>query len=85
MPSLDYLPEGSKEVRAHAVTPFIDNGRMLLPESADFLADFLDEHAKFPAGKYDDMVDTTSMAGLILARAGISDMSVAMGEKVSQW
>jgi predicted phage terminase large subunit-like protein len=80
-----YTPVGSKIVRAHATTPYIENGMMLLPESADFLADFLQEHSQFPAGKHDDQVDTTTMAGLILARTSGTVTVVEIPEKVSAW
>ena len=80
-----YTPIGSKVVRAHATTPYIENGMMLLPEGAPFLADFLDEHSKFPAGAHDDQVDTTTMAGLILARTGDTVISVEVPAKESAW
>lgn len=55
-------PIGSKEVRAHAVTPIIDNGRVFLPKNAPYLYDFLDETAHFPDGAHDDIVDALTMA-----------------------
>ena len=80
-----YTPIGSKIVRAHATTPYIENGVMLLPEEAPFLADFLSEHSKFPAGKHDDQVDTTTMAGIILAKSSGTVTVVEVPEKVSVW
>lgn len=85
LPVRAYMPDGAKIVRAHAVSPYVENGRMLLPESHPLLADFLDEHSKFPAGAHDDMVDTTSMAGIILARPGSSVNVITTAEKVSAW
>ncbi len=57
------LPAGSSKIsRADGVTSFVEAGRVHLPEDATWVADFVDEHAAFPTGKHDDMVDTTSMA-----------------------
>lgn len=57
------LPAGmSKEARAEAVSPEVEAKRVFLPEDAPWVADFIEEHAVFPAGAHDDQVDTTSMA-----------------------
>lgn len=48
--------------RAYAVTPTIEAGRVYLPESAPWLADFLDEMAVFPNGEHDDTVDSVTQA-----------------------
>ena len=49
-----------KITRANDVAPFIESGRVYLPEQADWLSDFITEHAQFPNGAHDDQVDTTS-------------------------
>ena len=49
-----------KITRALDVAPFIESGRVYLPEQADWLSDFITEHAQFPNGAHDDQVDTTS-------------------------
>ena len=46
--------------RANDVAPFIESGRVYLPEKAEWLNDFIVEHAQFPNGAHDDQVDTTS-------------------------
>lgn len=51
-----------KVARANAVTPYIEAGRVYLPDSAPWVEDFIEEHAAFDAGAHDDQVDTTSMA-----------------------
>jgi predicted phage terminase large subunit-like protein len=51
-----------KMVRAQAVTPLIEAGKVFLPESAPWIADFLDELAAFPTGVHDDIVDSVSQA-----------------------
>lgn len=51
-----------KVARANAITPLIESGCVFLPEEADWLADFLDEHVAFPNSEHDDQVDTTTQA-----------------------
>lgn len=55
-------PEGGKESRASAVTPQVEAAQVFLPEGAPWIQAFVDEHAQFPKGKHDDMVDQTSQA-----------------------
>lgn len=56
----------SKVSRAEAVTPNVEGKRTFIPEltddTVDWLDDWLTEHDRFPTGKHDDQVDTTSMA-----------------------
>lgn len=64
------IPAGaSKVARAEGVTPIVEGGRAFIPETADWLDDWLTEHEKFPFGANDDQVDTTSMG---LTRFGLS-------------
>jgi len=51
----------NKVIRAHAISPLIEQGRVFLPSKASWLPTFLNEHAKFPNGKNDDLVDTTTI------------------------
>ena len=51
-------PEGSKLARANAVTGIIESGNVLLPRYADFTGEFIEEHAAFPNGVNDDLVDS---------------------------
>ncbi|MCB9617761.1 MAG: phage terminase large subunit, partial [Sandaracinus sp.] len=53
-------PEGDKIVRLEARTAVIEAGHVWLPESAPWLADFLDEILAFPGGRFDDQVDSFS-------------------------
>jgi len=85
LPIRAYKPDGSKEVRAHAVTPYIENGTVFLPERHPLLAEFLEEHGKFPAGKHDDMVDTTTMALELMARRVASMPNLGGAVKESAW
>jgi predicted phage terminase large subunit-like protein len=57
-----YKPTASKEVRARAQTPRMENGFVHLPEQAHWLADLLHEFLMFPNGRHDDQVDSVSQA-----------------------
>ncbi len=57
-----FKPEGDKIIRMHARTPIIENGRVFLPKTADWLEDFEQELSVFPRGKHDDQVDSLSQA-----------------------
>lgn len=62
VPVVGYNPDTDKVSRAHSVTPYIEAGRVYIPNSAEWLHDWLDEHEMFPMGAHDDAVDTTTMA-----------------------
>ena len=51
-------PKGSKVARANAVTGIIESGNVYLPRYADFTSEFIEEHASFPNGVNDDLVDS---------------------------
>lgn len=53
----DKAPTESKEVRAKAVTPFVEAGRVYLPEYAHWLDEFYHEVVGFPKVKHDDILD----------------------------
>jgi predicted phage terminase large subunit-like protein len=57
-------PDGSKEARASAVSPFVEAGAVHLPapELAPWVVGFVEEHAAFPNSAHDDQVDATSQA-----------------------
>jgi predicted phage terminase large subunit-like protein len=57
-------PDGSKEARARAVTPFIEAGSIYLPapEVCPWVGDFIQEHSGFPNGAHDDQVDAATQA-----------------------
>jgi predicted phage terminase large subunit-like protein len=48
-----------KVTRAHDAAPFIESGRVMLPESAPWINDYLDEFRQFPNGSHDDQIDPT--------------------------
>lgn len=77
-------PEGNKQARASAVTPFVEAGNVYLPlpARAPWISAFVDEHSSFPTGTHDDQVDATSQA---LARLMLAPSSTAfLDELVSE-
>lgn len=52
--------QSSKEFRFDGVMPVFEAGRVYFPEYAPWLADLVSELLAFPAGTYDDQVDSTS-------------------------
>jgi predicted phage terminase large subunit-like protein len=71
-------PDGSKEARAAAVSPFVEAGSVFLPspEMAPWVAGYIEEHAAFPNSAHDDRVDATSQALNRLLLAPILDGSL---------
>ena len=60
LPVIPVTPELAKEVRVEAVTPTIEAGRVVLPETAQWLADYEGELTMFPMVEHDDQTDSTS-------------------------
>jgi predicted phage terminase large subunit-like protein len=61
-------------MRLYAQTAKFENGLVLLPSSASWLADYIGELTSFPGGKFDDQVDSTSQA--------LDHMSIARGGSI---
>jgi predicted phage terminase large subunit-like protein len=62
LPIIGVPPRGSKVARAESVTAQFESGRVLLPERAPWIDDFISEFLAFDRGKHDDQVDATSLA-----------------------
>ena len=57
------VPAGTDKVmRLHAQTPVFENRRVLLPKTAPWLGDYLNELLSFPGSQYCDQVDSTTQA-----------------------
>lgn len=70
IPVSEYEPgRASKFSRAQDATRFFRAGRHRLPRAAVWVAAWIQEHIRFPAGENDDQVDTTSMAMKVLGGA----------------
>ena len=72
-------PIGSKWVRADAVSPLFEAGRIVLPQSAPWLDGWMHEHLSFPNAAHDEAVDTTSMALMRMAAEAFQVQKVAVG------
>lgn len=55
-------PKGDKIMRLNSVTAAIEGGQVFVPTQAPWLDEYLYELMMFPAGRYDDQVDSTSQA-----------------------
>jgi predicted phage terminase large subunit-like protein len=62
LPLLAVKVDRDKLARAYAVTPLFESGRVRVPSSAPWIADYIDEMASFPAAAHDDRVDSTTQA-----------------------
>ena len=67
-------PRGGKAARVNAVSPAIESGHVFLPQGAPWLEDYINQWSLFPAGKHDDMVDSSTQA--------LSQMLYASGDAV---
>jgi len=57
-----------KVIRAAFASPTVEAGNCYLPVDAPWVEDYIAEHERFPNGKNDDQVDTTSMMVLYLVK-----------------
>ncbi len=65
VPGIDPVePCGSKELRAVAVSPFLESGHVLLPDPSicPWVSDYIEECVIFPKGKFKDRVDAMTQA-----------------------
>ena len=62
LPIIPVKVTAAKEARAAAVTPICEALKVKLPLGASWVDEWINEHAAFPTGAHDDMVDTTSIA-----------------------
>lgn len=62
IPIVAVNPRGDKIDRLEGVTGLMESGRVRLPESAPWVADYLSELCTFPMAAHDDQVDSTSQA-----------------------
>jgi predicted phage terminase large subunit-like protein len=53
-------PGADKTMRLHAQTAMFENGFVLLPRNAPWLADYMKELTSFPGTRHDDQVDSTT-------------------------
>ena len=53
-------PKGDKTSRVMAASALIQSGRLFVPETAHWVADYVGELCGFPSASYDDQVDATT-------------------------
>ena len=66
---VDPPPGTDKIMRLHAHTTAFESGRVLLPQAAPWLDDYVAEIVGFPGSRHDDQVDSTTQALSHLDRA----------------
>jgi len=75
-------PEGGKVSRANAMVPMIAAGDVSLPYLASWREELIAEHAAFPNGRYDDIVDALSQALLDMQEStALEQYRAAYGRK----
>lgn len=67
LPIVPVKPDRDKLARVHAISPYVEGGRVFLPQAASWRDDLIDECGVFPAGLHDDQVDALTMAIMRLA------------------
>jgi len=79
-------PKGGKVARVHAVSPAIEAGHVLVPERSSWVEAYLDQWAAFPAGRHDDMVDSSSQAlSWLFSANGVPEGEDAKEEQGDLW
>ena len=66
LPVLEFTPDRDKVSRATAATPFLESGRIWLPENKEWAFDLIEEAIGFPNARHDDQVDAMVMAVLYM-------------------
>jgi predicted phage terminase large subunit-like protein len=67
-------------MRLHAQTAMFENGRVFLPRSAPWLADYIHELTSFPGSRYDDQVDSTTQFLDYIAGDNDLDVWIKLGQ-----
>lgn len=62
MPLVPFRPKVDKITRAEQVSAILEQNRVVMPENAPWVTDFINEFTAFPSGKFDDQVDALTQA-----------------------
>ena len=76
VPIISYMPKVDKVMRLAAVSPLIEAGVVLFPDSAPWLDDLIMELLQFPNGSHDDQVDSLSQFLNYMEERKIPDMAI---------
>jgi predicted phage terminase large subunit-like protein len=85
LPIKGVKPQGNKIARAELVTPMLESGRVLFPQSAPWLDDFIEELCTFPTGKHDDQVDSFTLGLSQLMQKRFSYVGVLGGDELADY
>jgi predicted phage terminase large subunit-like protein len=82
----EYKPPSNtdKVVRLATQTTMFENGRVLLPSHASWLADYVNEITGFPGTKFDDQVDSTSQALAYMREYDELEVWTKFGENIGR-
>lgn len=80
LPVIAIQPQGDKIDRLESCTGLMESGLVRLPESAEWVAEYLAELTTFPMAAHDDQVDSTSQA-LNWMRENSGRVYVAAGQR----
>lgn len=81
LPLIAQEVDRDKIARVEAISPTVEAGRVFLPHSAPWLADFIAETAGFPNAAYDDQVDAFVFALNYLIKGSSSFTATTTGKK----
>jgi len=74
LPVRELVPDRDKVARAMPATAMMEGGNVLLPVSAPWIRDFVDEVLSFPVGRWDDQVDLLSYSVAAARSARVSSL-----------
>lgn len=80
LPVIAVEPEGDKVIRAKAVSPLAEAGRVRLPVAAEWLVDYEHEVTRFPSAATKDQMDSTSQALRWMASSALQPVTVSRVE-----
>lgn len=76
LPLKELIADRDKITRSKSAEVMMENGKIYFRETLAGLVDYEDELQLFPNGQYDDQVDVTSYAALLVANAGVQAADV---------
>jgi predicted phage terminase large subunit-like protein len=78
----DAPPQTDKVMRLHSQTAKSERGKVILPNSAPWRAEYERELTAFPGSKFDDQVDSTTQALDYLSQhSSMADMWIKLGQR----
>jgi predicted phage terminase large subunit-like protein len=73
-------PQGSKEARIGAASPYMEAGNLWLPLSSPWVEDFINEACSFPKAAHDDAIDAVCYSLLTFCNKPMTLMRALMAE-----